>query len=103
MAGHNSRYKTLLNSSDFPSVVRRLHFTGSKLTIICSLMTTLKTCIRTITYLSDIGCLEIQGASLAPKPRIYPRDRVLRRLVKIDNDFQCDRIIQQLDLMTDDE
>ena len=64
MAGHNSRYKTLLNSSDFPSVVRRLHFTGSKLTIICSLMTTLKTCIRTITYLSDIGCLEIQGASL---------------------------------------
>ncbi|HIA3492981.1 TPA: hypothetical protein ACWP5Y_003745, partial [Escherichia coli] len=44
-----------------PSVVRRLHFTGSKLTIICSLMTTLKTCIRTITYLSDIGCLEIQG------------------------------------------
>ncbi|MCM2954646.1 hypothetical protein LP785_11395, partial [Escherichia coli] len=39
-------------------------FTGSKLTIICSLMTTLKTCIRTITYLSDIGCLEIQGASL---------------------------------------
>lgn len=66
MAGHNSRYKTLLNSSDFPSVVRRLHFTGSKLTIICSLMTTLKTCIRTITYLSDIGCLEIQGASLPP-------------------------------------
>ncbi len=65
MAGHNSRYKTLLNSSDFPSVVRRLHFTGSKLTIICSLMTTLKTCIRTITYLSDIGCLEIQGASLS--------------------------------------
>ena len=65
MAGHNSRYKTLLNSSDFPSVVRRLHFTGSKLTIICSLMTTLKTCIRTITYLSDIGCLDIQGASLA--------------------------------------
>ena len=64
MAGHNSRYKTLLNSSDFPSVVRRLHFTGSKLTIICSLMTTLKTCIRTITYLSDIGCLVIQGASL---------------------------------------
>ena len=64
MPGHDSRYKTLLNSSDFPSVVRRLHFTGSKLTIICSLMTTLKTCIRTITYLSDIGCLEIQGASL---------------------------------------
>ena len=70
MAGHNSRYKTLLNSSDFPSVVRRLHFTGSKLTIICSLMTTLKTCIRTITYLSDIGCLEIQGASLKIPSRL---------------------------------
>ncbi|RRE67260.1 hypothetical protein EAN99_28310 [Klebsiella pneumoniae] len=27
-------------------------------------MTGLKTSIKTITYLSDIGCLEIQGASL---------------------------------------
>lgn len=33
-----------------------------------------------------------------PNPRSYPRDRVLRRLVKIDNDFQCDRIIRNLDL-----
>ncbi|PWD76045.1 beta-glucosidase, partial [Escherichia coli] len=32
---------------------------------ICSPMTSLKTSIKTITYLSDIGCLEIQGASLA--------------------------------------
>ncbi|MGT0442987.1 DUF7301 family protein [Shigella flexneri] len=38
------------------------------------------------------------GANPAPKPRSYPRDRVLRRLVKIDNDFQCDRIIRSLDL-----
>ncbi|STK82501.1 DNA methylase [Escherichia coli] len=30
-------------------------------------MTSLKTSIKTITYLSDIGCLEIQGASLAMK------------------------------------
>lgn len=30
-------------------------------------MTSLKTSIKTITYLSDIGCLEIQGASLAGK------------------------------------
>ncbi|MCB4514115.1 hypothetical protein LHK63_18605, partial [Escherichia coli] len=30
----------------------------------CSPMTSLKTSIKTITYLSDIGCLEIQGASL---------------------------------------
>lgn len=29
-------------------------------------MTSLKTSIKTITYLSDIGCLEIQGASLRP-------------------------------------
>ncbi len=29
-------------------------------------MTSLKTSIKTITYLSDIGCLEIQGASLEP-------------------------------------
>ena len=39
----------------------------------------------------------------SPAARRYPRDRVLRRLVKIDTDFRCDRIIQQLDLMTDDE
>lgn len=30
-------------------------------------MTSLKTSIKTITYLSDIGCLEIQGASLINK------------------------------------
>lgn len=30
-------------------------------------MTSLKTSIKTITYLSDIGCLEIQGASLGEK------------------------------------
>ncbi|EFP72993.1 nitrite extrusion 2 domain protein [Shigella dysenteriae 1617] len=29
-------------------------------------MTSLKTSIKTITYLSDTGCLEIQGASLMP-------------------------------------
>ncbi|EGO9155508.1 permease, partial [Escherichia coli] len=28
-------------------------------------MTSLKTSIKTITYLSDTGCLEIQGDSLA--------------------------------------
>ncbi|OKU07395.1 hypothetical protein ACN74_10035 [Escherichia coli] len=32
-------------------------------------MTSLKTSIKTITYLSDTGCLEIQGASL-PSPRL---------------------------------
>ena len=35
-------------------------------------MTSLKTSIKTITYLSDIGCLEIQGASLhISKPISY--------------------------------
>ncbi|MCS7404108.1 hypothetical protein, partial [Escherichia coli] len=37
---------------------------GPKTSIICSPMTSLKTSIKTITYLSDIGCLEIHGASL---------------------------------------
>ncbi|WP_212592016.1 hypothetical protein, partial [Escherichia coli] len=41
-------------------------FSGPKTSIICSPMTSLKTSIKTITYLSDIGCLEIQGASLKP-------------------------------------
>ncbi|MCI3804041.1 hypothetical protein MQA04_03725, partial [Escherichia coli] len=39
-------------------------FSGPKTSIICSPMTSLKTSIKTITYLSDIGCLEIHGASL---------------------------------------
>ncbi|OKU17713.1 hypothetical protein ACN76_20840 [Escherichia coli] len=34
-------------------------------------MTSLKTSIKTITYLSDIGCLEIQGASLEPTHSDY--------------------------------
>ncbi|OVX06105.1 hypothetical protein BME42_05265 [Klebsiella pneumoniae] len=33
-------------------------------------MTSLKTSIKTITYLSDICCLEIQGASLWGKGRL---------------------------------
>ncbi|OKX04645.1 hypothetical protein AWP93_30495 [Escherichia coli] len=48
-------------------MVRRLRFSGPKTSIICSPMTSLKTSIKTITYLSDTGCLEIQGASLQPK------------------------------------
>ncbi len=35
-------------------------------------MTSLKTSIKTITYLSDIGCLEIQGASLALDDLVRP-------------------------------
>ncbi|WP_211196614.1 hypothetical protein, partial [Escherichia coli] len=42
-----------------------------KTSIICSPMTSLKTSIKTITYLSDTGCLEIQGASLNSKPLYF--------------------------------
>ncbi|HAJ6837302.1 TPA: hypothetical protein HND14_22815 [Escherichia coli] len=38
-------------------------------------MTSLKTSIKTITYLSDIGCLEIHGASLG----VLVSSRCLRR------------------------
>ncbi|MFV7553552.1 hypothetical protein ACNPNM_17935, partial [Klebsiella variicola] len=48
-------------------------FSGPKTSIICSPMTSLKTSIKTITYLSDIGCLEIQGASLVPVAGIILR------------------------------
>ncbi|WP_431189329.1 hypothetical protein, partial [Escherichia coli] len=65
--------------------VRRLRFSGPKTSIICSPMTSLKTSIKTITYLSDIGCLEIQGASLGVMPSAfkmfyYRRDRKVERL-----------------------
>ncbi|WP_213077349.1 hypothetical protein, partial [Escherichia coli] len=46
-------------------------FSGPKTSIICSPMTSLKTSIKTITYLSDIGCLEIQGASLTMASRMF--------------------------------
>ncbi|WP_367077409.1 hypothetical protein, partial [Escherichia coli] len=49
-----------------------LRFSGPKTSIICSPMTSLKTSIKTITYLSDIGCLEIQGASLVNKKTLHP-------------------------------
>ena len=37
-------------------------------------MTSLKTRIKTITYLSDLGCLEIQGASLSTINTLKDRD-----------------------------
>ncbi|MBV2410102.1 hypothetical protein, partial [Escherichia coli] len=53
----------------------RLRFSGPKTSIICSPMTSLKTSIKTITYLSDTGCLEIQGASLGVKSKRANRSR----------------------------
>ena len=38
-------------------------------------MTSLKTSIKTITYLSDIGCLEIQGASLISESQSFVKKR----------------------------
>ncbi|WP_409516878.1 hypothetical protein, partial [Escherichia coli] len=54
---------------------RRLRFSGPKTSIICSPMTSLKTSIKTITYLSDTGCLEIQGASLVQAQLKQPKLR----------------------------
>ncbi|WP_260834812.1 hypothetical protein, partial [Escherichia coli] len=51
-----------------------------KTSIICSPMTSLKTSIKTITYLSDIGCLEIQGASLLCNLNIYQIFKILSEL-----------------------
>ncbi|MFA2422347.1 hypothetical protein ACEA46_22840, partial [Escherichia coli] len=46
-------------------------------------MTSLKTSIKTITYLSDIGCLEIQGASL-----VFIRHAVAEWIRRVINDTQ---------------
>ncbi|MVW11469.1 hypothetical protein GP676_23510, partial [Escherichia coli] len=58
----------------------RLRFSGPKTSIICSPMTSLKTSIKTITYLSDIGCLEIQGASLDAQAEIRRLQKELKRV-----------------------
>ena len=81
-------------------------------------MTSLKTSIKTITYLSDIGCLEIQGASLRTGTGInlitgepiYPEDidpeeelamllafsrKTLVRM-NVSDSFQSDSYVNQL-------
>nr|AUH16232.1 hypothetical protein PCOV6_00178 [Escherichia coli] len=50
-------------------------------------MTSLKTSIKTITYLSDIGCLEIQGASLAGRQRQHHQDNVLPHPILHKSEF----------------
>ncbi|MFK5889002.1 hypothetical protein, partial [Escherichia coli] len=57
----------------------RLRFSGPKTSIICSPMTSLKTSIKTITYLSDIGCLEIHGASLYAFNDLVLRQQLFQR------------------------
>uniref|UniRef100_UPI003CD050CC hypothetical protein n=1 Tax=Escherichia coli TaxID=562 RepID=UPI003CD050CC len=56
-------------------------FSGPKTSIICSPMTSLKTSIKTITYLSDTGCLEIQGASLVFYLGCYKRIALRKRFL----------------------
>ncbi|RCC45855.1 hypothetical protein C6B31_24770, partial [Escherichia coli] len=56
----------------------RLRFSGPKTSIICSPMTSLKTSIKTITYLSDTGCLEIQGASLGMLRMVFSGSTEIR-------------------------
>ncbi|STM19064.1 DNA methylase [Escherichia coli] len=54
-------------------------------------MTSLKTSIKTITYLSDIGCLEIQGASLVTNFRLmatYGGQFTLTIMLRITSSFK---------------
>ncbi|WP_225374074.1 hypothetical protein, partial [Escherichia coli] len=50
----------------------------------------LKTSIKTITYLSDTGCLEIQGASLTGLILIRKKNQPLGRLAKSGNKLLYD-------------
>ncbi|WP_435659082.1 hypothetical protein, partial [Escherichia coli] len=67
----------------------RLRFSGPKTSIICSPMTSLKTSIKTITYLSDIGCLEIQGASLTFSIAILSQLSLIKQVTSALNLLQC--------------
>ncbi|MDI4319254.1 hypothetical protein E7V11_23270, partial [Escherichia coli] len=67
-------------------------FSGPKTSIICSPMTSLKTSIKTITYLSDTGCLEIQGASLLTEARDAIKD-AYESYCGIDDCPQCSKYI----------
>ncbi|NAQ12302.1 hypothetical protein FZN28_25910, partial [Escherichia coli] len=72
-----------------------------KTSIICSPMTSLKTSIKTITYLSDTGCLEIQGASLTEiwiKAYLQLIHNTLgitetEKLVNLYNSFFTDKVV----------
>ncbi len=46
-------------------------------------MTSLKTSIKTITYLSDTGCLEIQGASLLFTNRVFLIGLIIAQLALV--------------------
>ncbi|WP_434061808.1 hypothetical protein, partial [Escherichia coli] len=76
-------------------------FSGPKTSIICSPMTSLKTSIKTITYLSDTGCLEIQGASLSPFFSLFSEKDTQNLYLA----FSClsDRLTELLSMLTKKE
>ncbi|MDZ7055564.1 hypothetical protein U4Z34_23535, partial [Escherichia coli] len=57
--------------------------------------TSLKTSIKTITYLSDIGCLEIQGASLEGLIGAINQQRPSGADKKANEDFS--KVIRKID------
>ncbi|WP_427048308.1 hypothetical protein [Escherichia coli] len=50
-------------------------------------MTSLKTSIKTITYLSDTGCLEIQGASLIHENVVIKNSIISRETTDDESDI----------------
>ncbi|MCV5453945.1 DUF551 domain-containing protein, partial [Escherichia coli] len=67
-----------------------------KTSIICSPMTSLKTSIKTITYLSDIGCLEIQGASLTVCAEAYQVVGVMADALGVFGDAAVQKVLDNL-------
>ena len=60
-------------------------------------MTSLKTSIKTITYLSDIGCLEIQGASLLIHNRTTKKQEIIwQHTYTYDIYYKEDKRAQQI-------
>ncbi|WP_213079290.1 hypothetical protein, partial [Escherichia coli] len=55
----------------------------------------LKTSIKTITYLSDIDCLEIQGASLLQQKSILLRSSPLQDYIKLSLDARAGNHVYQ--------
>lgn len=63
-------------------------------------MTSLKTSIKTITYLSDTGCLEIQGASLEMM-KSKSKDITLAAIYALgEGRCQADNIIRELERLS---
>lgn len=63
-------------------------------------MTSLKTSIKTITYLSDIGCLEIHGASLEMM-KSKSKDITLAAIYALgEGRCQADNIIRELERLS---